>query len=79
VTNKIKRSTYKVDSWKMKGKAALILIHMQHAIAREDGALAFFGHAKAAKEAGIIPRQQAPGNFCKRNASYHLPRLREIL
>lgn len=48
-----------MDGWEMKGKAALILIHMQHAIAREDGALAFFGHARAAKEAGIIPRQQA--------------------
>jgi len=48
-----------MSDWKIKGKAALVLIHMQNAIAREDGAVAFFGHAKAAKEAGIIPRQQA--------------------
>lgn len=48
-----------MSDWKIKGKPALIIIHMQNAIAREDGAVAFFGHAKAAKEAGIIPRQQA--------------------
>jgi nicotinamidase-related amidase len=48
-----------MSNWEIKGKPALILIHMQNAIASEDGAVAFFGHAKAGKEAGIIPRQQA--------------------
>ena len=48
-----------MENWKMKGKPALIIIHMQKGIALEDGKFAFFGHAKAAKEAGIIPRQQA--------------------
>jgi len=48
-----------MSNWEMKGKPALVIIHMQHAIASEEGAVAFFGHAKAAKEAGIIPRQQA--------------------
>jgi nicotinamidase-related amidase len=48
-----------MSEWKMKGKPALVIIHMQNAIASEGGAVAFFGHAKAAKEAGIIPRQQA--------------------
>jgi nicotinamidase-related amidase len=48
-----------MGDWKIKGKAALVLIHMQNAIATEDGAVAFFGHARAAREAGIIPRQQA--------------------
>lgn len=48
-----------MGEWKIKGKPALIIIHMQHAIATENGAVAFFGHAKAAKEGSIIPRQQA--------------------
>ena len=48
-----------MEEWKMKGKPALIIIHMQHAIATEEGAFARFGHAKATKEAGIIPYQQA--------------------
>ena len=48
-----------MSDWKMKGKPALVIIHMQNAIASEDGTVAFFGHAKAAKEGGIIPRQQA--------------------
>ena len=47
-----------MDNWKMKGKPALILIHMQHGIATEKGAFARFGHAKATKESGIILRQQ---------------------
>jgi len=48
-----------MSEWKMVGKPALILIHMQHAITHEAGTLAFLGHAKATKESGIIPRQQA--------------------
>ena len=48
-----------MSNWEMKGKPALVIIHMQRSIASEEGAVAFFGHAKAAKEAGIIPRQQA--------------------
>jgi len=48
-----------MSDWKMVGNPALILIHMQHAITDEAGAVAFLGHAKATRESGIIPRQQA--------------------
>jgi nicotinamidase-related amidase len=48
-----------MSEWKMVGKPALILIHMQHAITDESGAVAFLGHARATRESGIIPRQQA--------------------
>jgi nicotinamidase-related amidase len=47
-----------MSDWQMKGKPALVIIHMQHAIASEDGANASFGHARAARENGIIPKQQ---------------------
>ena len=43
----------KIVSWEMKGKPALIFVHMQHGVASEDGVLAFFGHAKAARKAGV--------------------------
>jgi nicotinamidase-related amidase len=45
--------------WQMAGKPALIIIHMQYGIVNEGGTVAFLGHAKATKESGIIPRQQA--------------------
>lgn len=48
-----------MNEWKMVGKPALIIIHMQHGITHEAGTVAFFGHAKATRESGIIPRQQA--------------------
>jgi nicotinamidase-related amidase len=48
-----------MSNWEMKGKPALIIIHMQHSIVAEEGTLAFLGFAKATKEAGIVPRQQA--------------------
>ena len=48
-----------MDDWKMVGKPALILIHMQHSIMDEKGKLAFLGQGKVAREAGIIPRQQS--------------------
>jgi len=48
-----------MDEWRMVGKPALVLIHMQHAITDESGTIAVLGHAKATREAGIIPRQQA--------------------
>jgi nicotinamidase-related amidase len=48
-----------MSEWKMVGKPALVLIHMQHAITHPEGKVAFLGHAKAARESGIIPRQQA--------------------
>ena len=48
-----------MNEWKMAGKPALILIHMQHAITHPEGKVAFLGHAKATRESGIIPRQQA--------------------
>jgi nicotinamidase-related amidase len=47
------------DEWKMVGKPALIFIHMQFGITDECGTVAFLGHAKATRESGIIPRQQA--------------------
>ena len=48
-----------MTEWKLVGKPALILIHMQHAITHPEGTVAFLGHAKATRESGIIPRQQA--------------------
>ena len=45
--------------WQMAGKPALIIIHMQYGIVNEGGTVAFLGHAKATKESGIVPRQQA--------------------
>ena len=48
-----------MSDWKIVGKPALILIHMQHAICDPNGAVARVGHAKAAHESGILPRQQA--------------------
>ena len=41
-----------MSEWKMVGKPALILIHMQHGICHEAGTVAFLGHAKATKESG---------------------------
>ncbi len=48
-----------MEAWKMEGKPALIIIHMQHSIVDDAGKVAFLGQGKAAREAGIIPRQQA--------------------
>jgi nicotinamidase-related amidase len=48
-----------MNEWKMVGKPALIIIHMQHGITHEAGTVAFLGHAKATRESGIISRQQA--------------------
>jgi nicotinamidase-related amidase len=48
-----------MSEWKLTGKPALIVIHMQHAITHPEGKVAFLGHAKATRESGIIPRQQA--------------------
>lgn len=47
-----------MSEWKLVGKPALILIHMQHGITHPEGTVAFLGHAKATRESGIIPRQQ---------------------
>jgi len=48
-----------MDNWKIEGKPALIIVHMQNAITDPDGPLAPLGHAKASRESGIIPKQQA--------------------
>jgi biuret amidohydrolase len=48
-----------MNEWKLVGKPALIVIHMQHAITHPEGKAAFLGHARATQESGIIPRQQA--------------------
>jgi nicotinamidase-related amidase len=47
-----------MNEWKMVGKPALVLIHMQHGITHPEGKVAFLGHAKATRESGIITRQQ---------------------
>jgi len=47
-----------MSEWKMAGKPALVLIHMQHGITHPEGKVAFLGHAKATRESGIIARQQ---------------------
>lgn len=47
-----------MSEWKLAGKPALILIHMQHAITHPEGTLSFLGHAKATRESGIIARQK---------------------
>lgn len=48
-----------MSDWKIVGKPALIVLHMQHAICDPEGRIAHVGHAKAAHESGIIPKQQA--------------------
>jgi nicotinamidase-related amidase len=48
-----------MNEWKMVGKPALILLHMQHAICHPNGKVAHLGHAKATHESGILPKQQA--------------------
>ena len=45
--------------WKLKGKAALLVLHMQEDIAGEGGKGESAGFPKACKDAGIIPRIQA--------------------
>lgn len=44
--------------WEIEGKPALIIIHMQKGTLGEDTPVAKLGHGKAARESGIIPRQQ---------------------
>jgi nicotinamidase-related amidase len=48
-----------MSEWNIVGKPALIVLHMQHAICDPEGRIAHVGHARAAHESGIIPRQQA--------------------
>ena len=48
-----------MSDWKIIGQPVLILLHMQHAICDPEGRIAHVGHAKAAHESGIIPKQQA--------------------
>jgi nicotinamidase-related amidase len=47
-----------MSEWKLVGKPALILIHMQQSLCDPQGSLAFLGHAQAVHESGIIPNQQ---------------------
>jgi ureidoacrylate peracid hydrolase len=46
-----------MGDWKMKGKPALVILHMQQGIVGEGGNIP--GLFEAVKETGIIPRQQA--------------------
>lgn len=48
-----------MSDWRIIGKPALILLHMQHAICDPNGAIARVGHAKAVHESGILSRQRA--------------------
>jgi nicotinamidase-related amidase len=48
-----------MEEWKMDGKPALIILHMQRGVVDDDAPVARLGHGRAAKETGIIPRQQA--------------------
>lgn len=48
-----------MSDWKIVGKPALIILHMQHAICDPAGRVAHVGHAKATHESGILPNQQA--------------------
>jgi nicotinamidase-related amidase len=49
----------KMNNWEMKGKPALIIIHMQHSVVSKDGNPAFRGLAEATIKSGIISQQQA--------------------
>jgi nicotinamidase-related amidase len=48
-----------MSEWKLVGKPALIVIHMQYGITHEAGGVASFGHARATRESGIIFRHQS--------------------
>lgn len=48
-----------MSDWKIVGKPALIMLHMQYAICDPGGRVAHVGHAKATHESGILPNQQA--------------------
>jgi len=46
-------------NWEMKGKPALVIIHMQSDVIGVDGNPAFRPVVEAVKQSGIVPRQQA--------------------
>jgi nicotinamidase-related amidase len=48
-----------MSNWEMKGKPALVIIHMQRSVVSEDGNPAFRQIAEATIKSGIISRQQA--------------------
>jgi len=48
-----------MGNWEMKGKPALVIIHMQSDVIGEDGNPAFRPVVEAVKRSGIVPRQQA--------------------
>jgi nicotinamidase-related amidase len=51
---------YKMDNWEIKGKPALIIIHMQRGVLDEDSKFAFLGlTTKVLKQSGTILCQQA--------------------
>jgi len=45
-----------MSDWTLAGKAALIVVHMQHAICKTPSPLEVLGHGRAAEEDGIVPR-----------------------
>lgn len=48
-----------MPDWKLTGKPALLVLHMQHDIVGEGGKGESMGFPRACKESGIIPRIQA--------------------
>jgi nicotinamidase-related amidase len=48
-----------MDNWEMKGKPALVIVHMQRGVIAEDDKSVFRELAETTKRSGIIPRQQA--------------------
>lgn len=47
-----------MSDWKLVGKPALVLVHMQNAICKAPSPLEVFGHCRAVEEDGIIPNIQ---------------------
>ena len=48
-----------MSEWKLVGKPALLLVHMQNAICKEPSPIQAMGHARATRDDGIIPNIRA--------------------
>ncbi|MBN1630829.1 MAG: cysteine hydrolase [Thermoleophilia bacterium] len=48
-----------MSDWELVGKPALLLVHMQNSICKEPSPIQAMGHARAAREDGVIPNIQA--------------------
>jgi nicotinamidase-related amidase len=47
-----------MDEWRLEGKTALLLVHMQNAIVKAPSPLEPLGHIRATWEDGIVPRME---------------------